>query len=421
MKYLDQYFGPWCMEPTRLRAAAAAASQIDWATHETRASSGGTGEGDYERDGDTAIVRIAGPMMKQESSLGGNTSTVRVRRALRSIARTDAIKSVLLVIDSPGGTYAGTSDLAKDIASLAKRKPVIAYVEDIAASAAYWVASQASRIIASETSEIGSIGTYAVVEDTSTAKTLAGVRVHVLSTGPYKGAGADGAPVTTEHLAEWQRVIEQLNEYFLAAVAKGRSLSLSEVRALADGRVHVAREAKALGLIDEVGTYDAALSAARREHSSRAKSMSDTNQTAATLDELRRAFPAASAEFYVACIADGVTLDAARERYYATRHAEDAATITALRAQLAEVQKSLDDATEALAALRARPGVPAVTEDTGGNDDTGSDVVAAWSFALAEAVKRTGSRAQAVSLIAREKPELRAAYVEAVNAARRRN
>lgn len=421
--YIDQYVGPWCMEPARLQAAAAVVRGADMTHHSAAPSRVGTGEDDYERDGDTAIVRISGAMMKHESSLGTNTSTVRVRRALRAIAGVDAIKSVLLVVDSPGGTYAGTADLARDVAALSKRKPVIAFVEDIAASAAYWVISQATRIIASETSEIGSIGTYAIIEDTSTAATLSGVKVHVLSTGEYKGAGAPGAPITDHHLAEWQRVINELNGYFLAAVARGRSIPISQVRELADGRVHVAREAVALGLVDDVGTYEAALSAARRDQSSRDKSMSDTIQTAAnsaTLDELRREFPDAGAEFYLECVSGGMPLAAARERYYVLRHASDAAAVASLRAQLAATVAELDEANAALAAMRARPGVPAVTEDANDNGGDG-DVTALWSAALSEAVRRTGSRSAAVSLIAREKPELRAAYLDYVNAARRQN
>lgn len=421
--HVDQYFGPWCMEPVRLQAAAAVISGADMSRHTAAPPRAGTGEDDYERDGDTAVVRISGPMMKHESSLGTSTSTIRVRRALRAVAASDAIKSVLLVVDSPGGTYAGTADLARDVAALAKRKPVVAFVEDIAASAAYWIISQATRIIASETSEIGSIGTYAVIEDTSVAAALSGVRVHVLSTGDYKGAGTPGSPISDQHLAEWQRVINELNGYFLAAVARGRSLPISQVRELADGRVHVAREAKSLGLIDDVGTYEAALSAARRDQSSRAKGMSDSIQTAAnsaTLDELRREFPDAGAEFYLECVSAAMTLSAARERYYVLRHAADAAEIASLREQLATTTAKLSEADAALVAMRARPGVPAVTEDTGGNGGDG-DVAALWSAALSEAVRRTGSRAAAVSLIAKEKPELRAAYVDYVNAARRQN
>lgn len=421
--HVDQYFGPWCMEPVRLQAAAAVISSADMSRHTAAPPRAGTGEDDYERDGDTAVVRISGPMMKHESSLGTSTSTIRVRRALRAVAASDAIKSVLLVVDSPGGTYAGTADLARDVAALAKRKPVVAFVEDIAASAAYWVISQATRIIASETSEIGSIGTYAVIEDTSVAAALSGVRVHVLSTGYYKGAGTPGSPISDQHLAEWQRVINELNSYFLAAVARGRSLPISQVRELADGRVHVAREAKSLGLIDDVGTYEAALSAARRDQSSRAKGMSDSIQTAAnsaTLDELRREFPDAGAEFYLECVSAAMTLSAARERYYVLRHAADAAEIASLREQLATTTAKLNEADAALVAMRARPGVPAVTEDTGGNGGDG-DVAALWSAALSEAVRRTGSRAAAVSWIAKEKPELRAAYVDYVNAARRQN
>lgn len=211
-----------------------------------------------------AVVPISGPMFKGFSKYS-EANTIAIRQAVREAAASADVKGILLAIDSPGGTVAGTSDLADEVAQAGTVKPVHAYIEDFGASAAYWVASQAGRITANPTAEVGSIGTLAVVEDTSGAAQMAGVVVHVISTGPYKGAFVDGAPVTPEHLADLQRRIDALNAHFLDGVARGRRMTTDTVQALADGRMHIASQAQQLGLIDAVGPLESAVSALRAQ------------------------------------------------------------------------------------------------------------------------------------------------------------
>jgi protease-4 len=127
-----------------------------------------------------AVISLTGKLMKQQASMGGGTSTVQARRDIRAAASDPDIGAILLRIDSPGGTAAGTKELADEITAAKTKKPVWAYVEDMAASAAYWAASQASRIIANETALVGSIGTYGVVQDTSGMAAMEGVKVHVI-------------------------------------------------------------------------------------------------------------------------------------------------------------------------------------------------------------------------------------------------
>lgn len=205
----------------------------------------------------TAVIGIQDFMMKGESKFGG-TSTVAVRQQLRAAARDPQVHSIMLAIDSPGGTLAGTQQLADDVAAIAAQKPVVAQVEDLAASAALWVAAQANSIYANRTAVVGSIGTFGVVKDTSKKAEMAGIKVHVISTGPYKGF-ADGAPITPEHLAEYKREVMALNEHFLQAIQQGRGMARADVEKLADGRVWIADEAAKLGLINGVQSADATL------------------------------------------------------------------------------------------------------------------------------------------------------------------
>lgn len=212
----------------------------------------------YEVDNHVALIPLMGPLTKGLSKFGGS-STMETRRALRHAARNDDVHGMVLHIDSPGGHVAGVQELADDVARLQLLKPITAHIDDLGASAAYWVASQTGRITANSTAEIGSIGTMAVLEDTSKRLERLGVAVHVIATGPYKGIGVEGAPVSPEALDYLQRRVQALNAHFLAAVQRGRRLTLDQLDVVSDGKVHLASTARHLGLIDAVQSLEATM------------------------------------------------------------------------------------------------------------------------------------------------------------------
>lgn len=208
-----------------------------------------------------AIVPLDGPLMKVWSKYGG-TSSVWARAAIRNADKDESVKAIMLHIDSPGGTGAGTAELGDAVKSAAK--PIHAHIDDLGASAAYWVASQADHVSVNRAGFVGSIGTYATVYDTSGAAELAGVKVHVVSTGPYKGAGEDGIPVTDEHLAYWQDIVNKHFSHFENAVRDGRRMLKAQFNKVSDGRVFGSIESKALGLIDSVESFERAVIRLRR-------------------------------------------------------------------------------------------------------------------------------------------------------------
>ena len=220
--------------------------------------------GDKERSlfakvGRTAVIDIIGVMRKYASWTSwffGDAITSDLSERVNAAAEDASIESILLRIDSPGGEVAGTGALAESVWRARQRKPVTAFISDLGASAAYWVASQASKIVASPGSLVGSIGTYSVVSDWSGFFERAGIKVRVIKAGEFKGAGTLGTEITEEQRAEFQRIIDAINREFLKAVSRGRELPGDLVRALANGRVHVASEAKRLNLIDEVGWFE---------------------------------------------------------------------------------------------------------------------------------------------------------------------
>ena len=226
----------------------------------------------YETVGQVAVISIDGPMAKFSSSFGG-CNTVLTRKAVRAAVKDQAIASIVLRIDSPGGTVDGTKELADDVAAAGKSKPCYAFCEDTTASAALWVAAQAKRVYANATALVGSIGCYMVLVDSSKAYEAAGMRTIVVSSGGMKGLGADGAPVTDDQVAYLKSLVDERTDFFVKAIASGRGMTQSAVRDLADGRVHVASKAQALGLIDGVRTFDQVMAEAAPARVARGKRM----------------------------------------------------------------------------------------------------------------------------------------------------
>lgn len=169
--------------------------------------------------------------------------------ALEDVAQRADVERVVFDVDSPGGAVRGLVPVADAIAGLGK--PSTARVRS-AASAAYWLASQADEIEIERGGEAGSIGVYAAVTDSSRMAEGAGLRVHVARSGRHKGVGEPGAEIADDQLAEIQRRVDESAREFVAAVMRGRGLDADAASALADGRVFGASDAVRLGLADRV-------------------------------------------------------------------------------------------------------------------------------------------------------------------------
>lgn len=206
------------------------------------------------------IVELIGPLMKARSKFGGS-STVGVRKALSAMLADPSVSSIMLHVESPGGSVAGTPELADAVAAANKKKPVHAFIEDLGASAAVWVAFQAARVSANAAAQVGSIGAFCVLEDRSAMYEAAGVKVHVLATGPEKGAGVDGTPITDAQLAPFREFVDHAGAMFFAAVQKGRGLTDKRLAAVTSGRTWPAPAALELHLLDAVESWQAAVEA----------------------------------------------------------------------------------------------------------------------------------------------------------------
>lgn len=209
-----------------------------------------------------ATIALHGPMIKHGGFLAwlfGFTSTYMITQAVQAAAENKDVSGIMLHVESPGGHVAGVYELAEAVKKARAKKPVFAHIEDIGASAAYWVSSQADVITANSTAEVGSLGTMAVAVDASRQADMLGLKVHVVSTGRFKGMGVPGSPIEDDHLEEIQRRVDAVNQFFMNHVKSGRKMSQEELNKVNDGRVFGAGEARTLGLIDHVRSFDGAM------------------------------------------------------------------------------------------------------------------------------------------------------------------
>ena len=222
-----------------------------------------SGKKPYVVNDGIAYVELVGPMTKRPNCMaemfgGGGASTMRVRQSLRMAIRDSDVKSVMLLIESPGGEVNGAFDLASDVAKFNKIKPISAYIEDMGASAAYLVASQAGTVYANQNAVSGSIGVYQQIHDTSKAAANRGVKVHVIKAGEHKAIGLPGTEVTEEQLAVVQANANKLHGLFLRAVGRGRNMDAKALARVAGGNIFIGADGKRAGLIDNICTLDQA-------------------------------------------------------------------------------------------------------------------------------------------------------------------
>src|SRR3990172_3389350 len=210
--------------------------------------------------GRVARVPVVGPISRRESFWSiffGGTSGEGLIKTLREVEADSSISTVLLDIDSPGGTVSGIPELAGEVRRLAGRKHVVALANSLTASAAYWLASQADEIVAAPEALVGSVGVFAVHEDWSKVWEQAGLKLTYITAGKYKVEGNFDEPLSDEARAHIQGIVDDAYSLFVSDVAKGRGVSAETVRAdYGEGRVFTAKDAKAAGMVDRVAGFE---------------------------------------------------------------------------------------------------------------------------------------------------------------------
>lgn len=193
-------------------------------------------------------------------SIGGDS----LSDLLRQVANDDGIKALVLRIDSPGGSAFAAEQIRTELDAIkAKGKPVVVSMGSLAASGGYWMATAADRIIAEPTTLTGSIGVFGLFASIENA--LAYVGIHSDGVASTDFAGIDPSRPLPEHVQQViQMNINNTYQRFITLVAASRKMSVAAVDKVAQGHVWTGSDAKALGLVDELGSVEDAMAAAAR-------------------------------------------------------------------------------------------------------------------------------------------------------------
>jgi len=189
------------------------------------------------------------------------TSVQQFTQQFRQAVNDPNVKAIVIDVDSPGGSVSGVDELASEIFNARKQKKITAVSNCLCASAAYWLASQASELVVSPSSLTGSIGVYQAHEDDSEALAAAGVKVSLISAGKFKTEGNNTEPLGDDARSAMQGMVDDFYSLFTKAVARGRGVAVKAVvNGFGQGRVLTAQDAVKQGLADRIGTLDDVLS-----------------------------------------------------------------------------------------------------------------------------------------------------------------
>lgn len=216
--------------------------------------------------GSVGVIRVEGVIMagRSGSSLFGATAGSDDIMALIDQAVSDPqVRAVVLRVNSPGGSAAASQEIAEALAMLREAgKPLVVSMGDVAASGGYWIAAGADRIVANAATFTGSIGVIMELQNLEELYRKLGIDFEVIKSGPLKDMGSDARPLTDQERVLLQAMVDDVFDQFVEVVATGRNLDRATVLELADGRVFTGRQAKAVGLVDDLGSFNLALDTA---------------------------------------------------------------------------------------------------------------------------------------------------------------
>jgi signal peptide peptidase SppA len=177
----------------------------------------------------------------------------QIRQQVRRALADPSIKTIDMLVDSPGGSVLGLPETADAIHAANRVKPVRAFVTGIAASAAYWLASQASTIHLTQSGEVGSVGVLDLHADVTKALDNAGVRLTAITAGEHKTERAPFSTLSDGAKAHMQQGVDEWYSTFLAAIRRGRGARVSATSTYGGGRMLPAHVALREGLVDFIG------------------------------------------------------------------------------------------------------------------------------------------------------------------------
>lgn len=201
------------------------------------------------------IQGVIGERMNLLDDISGGTSSELISKQFRAMLNDSAIKAIILDVNSPGGVARSVEEVAQEIYEARGIKPIVAQVNTCAASAAYWIASQADEIVVTPSGWAGSIGVYTIHEDISEMLAMEGIKETLIYAGEFKVLGNSFEPLSDEAKSVMQQRVDELAASFVRGVARGRNVSLSHVNErFGQGLMFGATELVDRGMADRIGT-----------------------------------------------------------------------------------------------------------------------------------------------------------------------
>ena len=244
----------------------------------------------YQVVDNVAVIPVKGALINADipdelASLFGITTYPGLQRAFAAAATDGNVKSVLLDVNSPGGSVAGISDTVDSLQALRSQKPVSAFAGDLMASAGYWLGSTSDHITANKMSTVGSIGVIGTHMEVSKLLEKAGITPTVLRAGEHKALASQYEPLTDKARAQMQDRLDAVYTQFVDHVASQRGVSYPVAHSqMANGKEFFGEAAKSAGLVDAVGKFPDALAFARQKVDN--GNMRRNNALSAQIEEL---------------------------------------------------------------------------------------------------------------------------------------
>jgi len=230
---------------------------------------GMTGKDGFGGHGDrVALVyaegAITGDAESGRSLFGGSyVSSVELIEMLEKAREDDDIRAVVLRVNSPGGSAAASHEIFEEVAKVNAEKPVVVSMGDVCASGGYYISSPAGYVFANPSTLTGSIGVIWDSLEYSSLLEKYGIRSVTLKAGEFKDIGSATREMKENERAMLQRMLDQVHDQFISAVATGRGMEVEDVRKLATGMIYTGENALELKLVDELGGLEAAKAKAR--------------------------------------------------------------------------------------------------------------------------------------------------------------
>ena len=209
--------------------------------------------------------------LKEDSgfSFGNRIAVVSIRgvitdsrgvvEQIKKYRKDSRVKAIILRIDSPGGGTAASQEIYREVQRTVLSKKVVASMGNVAASGGYYVALAANKIVANPATLTGSIGVIMELSNIKELLNKIGVSREVVKSGPYKDIGSPVRKMKPEERRLLEEVIKNVHQQFIEVVVKGRRLNREQVEKIADGRIFTGEQARDLGLVDELGSFEDAL------------------------------------------------------------------------------------------------------------------------------------------------------------------